>query len=53
LVGSTAASSTGSWSLPVPPGTLSSGQLVTATATTPASPGPAETSEYAANAAVN
>ena len=46
FVGSVTADSSGNWSLSV---SLSSGTQITATATTPSSPGPVETSEFAAN----
>lgn len=46
FIGSVTSDSSGNWSLSV---TLSSGTQITATATTPSSPGPAETSEFAAN----
>jgi hypothetical protein len=45
----TANSSTGQWTLSLTLGQVASGDWVTATATTPSSPGPAETSEFAAN----
>jgi hypothetical protein len=48
-LGSATADSTGQWSLSPPSGKIPCGAYVTATATAPASPGPAETSEFAAN----
>jgi trimeric autotransporter adhesin len=48
-LGSVTADSAGQWSLSPPSGTIPCGAYVTATATAPASPGPAETSEFAAN----
>lgn len=50
LLGSATASGTGAWSLTLAPGQVSTGQRVTATATTPAAfKVPAQTSEFAAN----
>lgn len=46
------ASPTGAWSASIPSGELAVGDPVTATATTPASTVPAETSEFAANVGV-
>jgi hypothetical protein len=48
-LGSATADSAGQWSLSPPSGRIPCGAYVTATATAPASPGPAETSEFAAN----
>jgi len=49
-LGSATADSTGQWSLSPPSGRIPPGASLTATATSPASPGPAaETSEFAAN----
>ena len=48
-LGSAAADSAGQWSLSPPSGRIPCGAYVTATASAPASPGPAETSEFAAN----
>jgi titin len=48
-LGSATVDSTGQWSLSPPSGGIPCGAYVTATATAPASPGPAETSEFAAN----
>jgi hypothetical protein len=48
-LGSATADAAGQWSLSPPSGGIPCGAYVTATATTPASPGPAETSEFAAN----
>jgi hypothetical protein len=48
-LGSATADSAGQWSLSPPSGKIPCGAYVTATATAPASPGPAETSEFAAN----
>jgi parallel beta-helix repeat protein len=54
FLGSTTAGAGGAWSLVLAAGTVSSGQLVTATATTPASfATSAETSEFAANKTVS
>jgi titin len=48
-LGSVTADAAGQWSVSPPSGAIPCGAYVTATATTPASPGPAETSEFAAN----
>jgi hypothetical protein len=48
-LGSATADAAGQWSLSPPSGSIPCGAYATATATTPASPGPAETSEFAAN----
>jgi titin len=48
-LGSATADSMGHWSCGLPSCKISPGAYVTATATAPASPGPAETSEFAAN----
>jgi trimeric autotransporter adhesin len=48
-LGSATADSAGQWSLSPPSGRIPCGAYVTATATAPASPGPADTSEFAAN----
>jgi hypothetical protein len=49
FVGAAVAGTEGRWTLKPAVGTLQRGQWLTATATTPATPGPAETSEFAAN----
>jgi hypothetical protein len=48
-LGSATADAAGQWSLSPPSGSIPCGAYVTATASAPASPGPAETSEFAAN----
>jgi len=53
LLARTLAASDGSWSIPVAAGALTSGDKVTATATTPSSTVPPQTSEFGANATVS
>lgn len=48
----TTASTSGAWTAALPTGAVTAGQYLTATSTTPASPGPVETSEFGANVQV-